>query len=93
LIYGSFAKGSESSSSDIDMLIIGSVEEDSILKSTEKIERRIGRTINFVLWTEKEFETKIHDNITLIREILKTPIIMIIGDEYELKRTIEQRSS
>jgi predicted nucleotidyltransferase len=92
LIYGSFAKGTETGSSDIDMVIIGSIEEDSILKSIQKIERRIGRTINFVLWTEKEFAQKIRDNSTLIREILKTPTIMITGDEDEFKRIIKQRS-
>lgn len=93
LIYGSFAKGTESESSDIDMLMIGSINEDSILKSTQKIEKQIGRTINFILWTENEFLQKIHDNIPLIREILKTPVIMIVGDEIEFKRTIKQRTS
>lgn len=92
LIYGSFAKGTESASSDMDMLIIGSINEDPILRSMQKIEKRIGRTINFVLWTEKEFAQKIRENITLIREILKTPVIMIVGDEDEFKRIIKQRS-
>lgn len=93
LIYGSFAKGTESSSSDIDLLMIGEIDEDSILKSMQKIEKRIGHTINYILWTEKEFAQKIREGITLIREILKTPVIMIIGDENEFKRTIKQRSS
>jgi len=92
LIYGSFAKGTESKSSDVDVLIIGSINEDSILKSTQKIEKQIGRTINFILWTENEFLQKTHDNISLVREILKTPVIMIVGDENEFKRTIKQRS-
>ncbi len=92
LIYGSFAKGTESSSSDIDLLMIGEIDEDSILKSMQKIEKRIGHTINYILWTEKEFAQKIREGITLIREILKTPVIMIVGDENEFKRTIKQRS-
>jgi predicted nucleotidyltransferase len=92
LIYGSFAKGTESSSSDIDLLMIGEIYEDSILKSMQKIEKRIGHTINYILWTEKEFAQKIREGITLIREILKTPVIMIVGDENEFKRTIKQRS-
>jgi len=92
LIYGSFAKGTESASSDIDLLMIGGIDEDSILKSMQKIEKRIGHTINYILWTEKEFAQKIQERITLIREILKTPVIMIIGDENEFKRTIKQRS-
>ncbi len=93
LIYGSFAKGTESESSDIDMLIIGSINEDTILKSIQKTEKQIGRTVNFLLWTEKEFAEKIHTDIPLIREILKTSVIMIVGDENEFKRFIKQRAS
>jgi predicted nucleotidyltransferase len=93
LIFGSFAKGTEISTSDIDLLVIGSINEDDILHSISKTERRIGREINFILWTEKEFLHKVQENIPLIREILKTAIIMIVGDEDEFKRSIKQRIS
>jgi predicted nucleotidyltransferase len=92
LIFGSFAKGIETPTSDVDLLIIGNVNEDDILRSISKTERRIGREINFILWTEKEFLQKVRENIPLIKEILKTPIIMIVGDEDEFKRSIKQRT-
>jgi predicted nucleotidyltransferase len=93
LIFGSFAKGTETPTSDLDILVIGSINEDDILRSISKTERRIGREINFILWTDKEFLQKVRENITLIREISKGPIIMILGDKDELKRSIKQRSS
>ncbi len=74
------------------MLIVGNVNEDDILRSISKTERRIGREINFILWTEKEFLQKIRENIPLIKEILNTPIIMIVGGEDEFKRSIKQRT-
>lgn len=92
LIFGSFAKGVETPTSDVDMLIVGDVKEDDILRSISKTERKIGREINFILWTEKEFLQKIRENIPLIKEISKTPIIMIVGDENEFKRSIKQRT-
>jgi predicted nucleotidyltransferase len=92
LIYGSFAKDTATSASDVDVLIIGAINEDDILRSISKTERRIGREINFILWTEKEFLQKVRENIPLIREISKTPIIMIVGDEDEFKRSIKQRT-
>lgn len=88
-IFGSFAKGVETQTSDVDMLIIGNVNEDDILRSISKTEKRIGREINFILWTEKEFLEKVEKKIPLIKEISKTPIIMIVGDEDELKRIIK----
>ena len=92
LIFGSFAKGVETPTSDVDTLIVGDVKEDDILRSISKTERRIGREINFILWTEKEFLQKVRENIPLIKEISKTPIIMIVGDENEFKRSIKQRT-
>ena len=86
LIYGSFAKGIEKETSDIDLLIIGDVLEDHVLRIISNIERNINREINFILWTEKELKEKIKKNIPLIREILHTSVIMLIGEENEFKR-------
>lgn len=88
-IFGSFAKGVETSTSDVDVLMIGDVNEDDVLRSISKTERRIGREINFILWTEKEFLEKAEKKIPLIKEISKTPVIMIVGDEDELKRLVK----
>lgn len=91
-IFGSFAKGSETPTSDLDMLVIGDVNEDDVLRSISKTERRIGREINFTLWTEEEFLDRAKKEIPLIKEISKTPVIMIAGDEHELKRSIKERA-
>ena len=88
-IFGSFAKGVETPTSDVDVLMIGDVNEDDVLRSISKTERRIGREINFILWTEKEFLEKAEKKIPLIKEISKTPVIMIVGDEDELKRLVK----
>lgn len=90
LIYGSFAKGTESETSDIDLLVVGNIEEDSLLKMILKTERTSGREINFILWTEDDLLARIKQKIPLIREIAKTPIMMIAGNEDEFKRIIEK---
>ncbi len=91
LIYGSFAKGTESQSSDIDLLVIGDVSDDILLRSISKTERTLGREINYLLWTEEEFLDKANKRIPLIKEISKTSTIMITGDENEFKRLVEAR--
>ena len=91
LIYGSFAKGTESPSSDIDLLVIGDVNENTLLRSISKTERTLGREVNYLLWTEEEFLDRVKKEIPLIKEISKTPVMMIVGDESEFKRLIEAR--
>lgn len=91
LIYGSFAKGKESQSSDIDLLVIGNVNENALLRSISKTEGTVGREINYLLWKEEELLDRVKKKIPLIKEIYKTPIMMIIGDESEFKRLIEAR--
>lgn len=91
LIYGSFAKGTEVTSSDIDLLVIGNASEDDMLRAAMKAQGRTGREINFILWTEKEFEDKVMQRMALLREIARAPVIMIIGDADEFKRAIKKQ--
>lgn len=88
LIYGSFAKGSDVSSSDIDLMVIGGVGEDTVLQAVTRTERDLGRQVNLVLWTEREFLEKARQKIPLVRELAKTPVIMILGDSGEFKRLV-----
>lgn len=89
LIFGSFAKGVETQVSDIDLLLIGDVKRDNLLNSVTKLQSSIGRSINFILWTEDEFIEKIRQNNPLLQDIVKNPKIMIIGDESEFTRIIK----
>lgn len=93
LIYGSFAKGTESEASDIDLLVIGEIDEAAMIKSVSRAEKTSGRQINFVLWNEKDFAERVRKNIPLIKEIAKTPIMMVVGDRDEFKRIIEEKPS
>jgi predicted nucleotidyltransferase len=49
LIYGSFAKGTERESSDIDLLVIGQISDDHLLDGIMKAQKEIGREINYIL--------------------------------------------
>lgn len=91
VIYGSFAKGTEGERSDADLLVVGSADEDGLLKAANEIERKSGCEVNYILWSDKEFEEKVRDQILLIREISKTPVIMIVGEESEFRRAIKKR--
>ena len=92
LIYGSFAKGKEGEKSDVDLLVVGDMDEDHLLKAMHEVERETGREVNYVLWNEREFEAKVRGQIPLLGEISKTPVIMVVGEESEFKRAIKKRA-
>lgn len=89
LIFGSFAKGTQTESSDVDLLVVGAVKHDIIHGIISKLEVRIGREINVIVWTEDEFKEKSKQRVALLQNIAKDPIIMVKGDEKEFTRSIK----
>ena len=87
-IYGSFAHGTETKSSDIDLFIVSEMKEDDFLSIIQELEKKIGREINYVLWNEQTFLQRAKGH-HLLKSIKKSNIIMLIGDEHEFKKRIK----
>jgi len=80
-IYGSFAKGEEREDSDIDLLIIGEVNEDKLIEEIGKLERKLQREINYVIYEKEDFKKKKEEGNFFILDISKEKKIFLIGDE------------
>ena len=78
-IYGSFAKDKQNSSSDIDLLIVGNPEEDSLMKKIESLEKKLLREINYNIYQKREFSDKIKKKDSFIMNIIKRPKIILKG--------------
>ena len=85
-LFGSYAKGSLKSDSDIDLFIIGTPEEDAVFHAIRKVEDSAGREINYHLADKAEFAEKSKRN-SFYREILDRPL-MLTGKEDELRQII-----
>jgi predicted nucleotidyltransferase len=57
-LYGSFARNQQDATSDIDILVIGDPREEALAQAVQKLERQLGREINYTVLTPKEFETR-----------------------------------
>lgn len=77
-IYGSFAQGEEKSFSDVDVFIIGSINEDDIIDIITQLEKRINREINYILMTEQEFQKKLKEKNSFLENILNQKRIKLI---------------
>lgn len=90
LIYGSFASGEETESSDIDLLIVGDLSEEDVLRAVSLVENQVGREINYILWSGKEFLKRVRRRHHLVVDIVRKPIIMLMGDEDEFRRAAKK---
>lgn len=82
-IYGSWAKRQPSLGSDIDLFLVGKFDEEKLLKVIAKLEKRLGREINYVFFAPKEFRRAKKLN-SFVQGVMKSPKIMIVGKENEL---------
>jgi uncharacterized protein len=85
-IYGSLAIGSESYSSDIDLFIMGDLGLRDIAHILSEIGNDLKREINPTVYSEKELKKKIKEKNPFIKEIMRSPKIWLIGDEYDFKK-------
>jgi predicted nucleotidyltransferase len=53
-IFGSHARGTERSSSDIDLLLIGPVDRAALSERLVQVEQELGRDVNTVVYTRSE---------------------------------------
>ena len=84
-IFGSFARAKENYLSDIDLVVIGSPDEDKLIKELDRLEKKLQREINYKLYTLKGFKKELKEKEPFILEILRDKKVMLIGDENELR--------
>ena len=83
-IYGSFAKDTENTTSDIDLLIVGGPNEDNLMQKIEDLEKRLQREINYNIYHKEEFKEKIRKKDSFILNILKGPKTILKGSLNEI---------
>jgi predicted nucleotidyltransferase len=84
-IYGSYAKHKENISSDVDLLIVGDVNEGNLIKKLDILEEKLKREINYKLYNFSDFKKEVKEKEPFIEEILKDKKIMLIGDKSDLQ--------
>lgn len=83
-IYGSFAKHEEVGRSDIDLFIIGKLDENRLLREINKLEKVLKREINYSTFQRDEFNRKKKEKNPFITDLLRNPKIFLIGDPNDL---------
>lgn len=85
-IYGSTAKNLESPESDIDLFLIGDLSFDEAGHLSFPLSIELGREVNSVIYSPKEFRKKIKENSPFIADVIQSQKIWLFGDENEFKK-------
>jgi len=78
-IYGSYAQGTAGAKSDIDLFIVGNVDENKLIPLVHKSEQAINREINYTLMHCNEFLQRKKSGDPFVKNVMDEPKIMIIG--------------
>ncbi len=82
LIYGSVAKQSDTSSSDIDLLLVSDkLTLETVYTALSPVEKLLDQRVNPTLYTSKEFEQRRRNKNAFLTRVLDGPTITLIGSE------------
>ncbi len=88
-VYGSFARGEEVSSSDLDLFVVGNIQLDELVSTLSSVEQAIRREINPALFSATEFKNKWSQKNHFLKSAAKATKEYIIGSEDEFRRLAE----
>jgi predicted nucleotidyltransferase len=78
-LYGSFARNQEDAASDIDVLVIGNPKGEALAESMQKLERQLGREVNYTVLTRKEFASRRTRKDAFLENVWHNKRVSLIG--------------
>ena len=83
-IYGSYATGKETESSDVDLMIIGKPDLTELNVEISGLEDKLNREINYMCFDREEYEERKKRKDAFISEILAEEKMLLQGSENEI---------
>lgn len=78
-VYGSMANGEATSESDIDLLVVGDIDEMALHTALSQAEKKLGRPVNYTLMSRREFGERRSQKGGFLDRVLSGQKIMIMG--------------
>ena len=78
-LYGSFARNQQDTASDVDVLVIGKPQSGTLAETVQKLERQLGREINYTVLTRKELESRRGRKDAFLENVWHTKRVLLVG--------------
>jgi predicted nucleotidyltransferase len=76
-IFGSVVKGTDTSSSDVDVMIIGTVPQLELYEAANQLQQKLGRIVQFNIYEPAEWRGLIR-NDPVVSQIVKGPTLQVL---------------
>jgi len=83
-VYGSMATGAATSASDVDLLVVGDLDETVLHTALMQAEQQLGRAVNYTLLDRAEFQRRRQEEKGFLARVLAGPRIVITGSTHEI---------
>ena len=84
-LYGSFASDQQDAASDIDILILGAPREEVLAQVMRKLERQLGRELNYTVLTKKEFGSRRARKDAFLENVWHNKRVSLVSPNEEAK--------
>ena len=85
-IFGSMAKGTFDSRSDVDVLVVGDGSFADISAALLPAQERLGREITPTVYSPEEFQQRVAEKHHFLARVLSEPKIMLVGTPDDVER-------
>ena len=84
-VYGSVARATDRSASDIDLMIISdSLTYGDVFGALERVTRAVGRNVNPTVYNTAEFSKRARTENAFVTRVLEQPKLWVLGSEDDL---------
>ncbi len=83
-VYGSIARREEHATSDVDLMVIGTVGLGEMAPSLRKTEKRLAREVNVTNYSVGEFRKKVAQGDHFLTTVLKGSLQFVKGEQRDL---------
>lgn len=87
-IYGSQANGTAGADSDVDLMVVGQVNELDLHRAIARAEEKLVRAVNYTLMDRKEFDRRRSEKEGFLERVLNGKMIFIVGNPDNVQREI-----
>jgi predicted nucleotidyltransferase len=90
-VYGSVARGEDKTTSDIDLMVIGTASLDDVLDAVGPLEKQLRRPVNPTIYSREDFRKRLLEGNHFLRSLMNAKKVFLIGNEDEFRKTCTNR--